>query len=60
MSFDNIKQVTNIEYVGPHQIQTTSSPSINFSSRIEANKKLESFCLLPYQPKDSAKKTKTG
>lgn len=36
MDFENLKQVTNIEYVGPHQIQTTSMPSVNFSARIES------------------------
>ena len=30
------KQVINIEYVGPHQIQDTSFPSVNFSARIDS------------------------
>ena len=59
MSLDNIKQVTTIEYVGPHQIQTTSSPSMNFSSRIETNKKMETIFSGPHQPKYSIEKTKT-
>ena len=35
MDFDVLKQVINIEYVGPHQIQTTSSPSMNYTGRID-------------------------
>ena len=30
------KQVSKIEYVGPHQIQTTSSVSMNFTVIIDA------------------------
>ncbi len=37
MDMNHLKQVTNIEYVGPHQIQSTSSPSMNFSARIDSN-----------------------
>ena len=37
MDMNQFKQVTNIEYVGPHQIQSTSSPSMNFSVRIDPN-----------------------
>ena len=30
-----VKQVSRIDYIGPHQIQTTSVMSVNFSTRIE-------------------------
>ncbi len=35
MDFNVMNQVVKIEYVGPHQIQTTSSSSMNFTGRIE-------------------------
>ena len=35
MDYRMPKQVTRIEYVGPYQIQTTTSPSANFSGRID-------------------------
>lgn len=38
-----IIQVTNIEYVGPHQIQTTTSPSVNFSARIDSSAIISDF-----------------
>ena len=55
-NLNSIKKVKNIEYVGPYQIQTTSSRSISFSSRIEVNMNLEDFYLVPNQSKDSAMK----
>ena len=35
MDYRMPKQVTRIEYLGPYQIQTTTSPSVNFSGRID-------------------------
>lgn len=37
MDMNHFKQVTNIEYVGPNQIQSTFSLSMNFSARIDSN-----------------------
>ena len=49
------------KYTTPQEdISKNEIIDINEGENLEANKKLESFCLLPYQPKDSAKKTKTG
>lgn len=37
MAFYNPQSVTKIEYFGPHQIQTTSMPSVNFSVKMDTN-----------------------
>lgn len=37
MELYQIKQVIGIEYVGPYQIQTTASASVNFSTKLETN-----------------------
>lgn len=37
MAFNNHQSVTKIEYYGPHQIQTTSIPSVNFSVKMDTN-----------------------
>lgn len=43
MDYRMPKQVARIEYVGPYQIQTTTSPSANFSGRIDLrNNRFES------------------
>ena len=54
MDFEYLKQVTKIEYVGPYQIQTTSSPSVNFSAQIDAQEVIS--ILLPGQRELSTEK----
>lgn len=44
INFEKLKQVTNIEYVGPHQIQTTSMPSVNYTVRVEAQESTNILC----------------
>ena len=44
VNFEKLKQVTNIEYVGPHQIQSTSMPSLNFTARVESQGTTNILC----------------